>query len=237
MDTTRKHVAIVLAGGSGTRMGSECPKQFLRLGGRTVLGHAVTAFVRHPAIDEIVVVAPVDRIDEVRQMAADEGWTKVTHIVPGGRERHESTLAALRLYAGADVNLLFHDAARPLVGADIITRVIDALREAEAVGTAVPVVDTIVETTDGCATGFPRRDILRRMQTPQGFRREILERAYQHALADPAFHTTDDCGVVWKYLPGTAIRLVEGDERNMKLTYPGDLLLLERYLSGEETNS
>lgn len=214
-------------------MGGGCPKQFLRLGGRTVLAHAVAAFDGHQAIDEITIVVPADRADEVSRMAVDEHWTKVAHVVPGGRERHESTLSALRLYAGAEANLLFHDAARPLVSASIISRVVEALREAEAVGTAVPVVDTIVETADGCATAFPRRDALRRMQTPQGFRREILERAYRYALADPSFHATDDCGVVWKYLPGTAIRLVEGDERNMKLTYPGDLLRLEGFLNGE----
>lgn len=230
MQPTRKRIAVVLAAGSGRRMGGETPKQFLPLGGRTVLEHAVEAFTHHPAIDEVIIVGPAEHLTDIRRMAERNAWLKVSHIVPGGRERHESTLAALHLYEDTDVDLLFHDAARPLVSASVITRVAEALLEHEVVATALPVVDTIIESTDGRVTAYPDRSALRRMQTPQGFRRSVLRHAYALALADPSFRTTDDCGVVFRYLPGTPVHLVDGDERNMKLSYPEDIPLLERFL-------
>lgn len=226
----RKRIAVVLAAGSGRRMGCETPKQFLPLGGHTVLEHAVEAFTDHPDIDEVVIVGPAEHLANIRRMAERNAWLKVTHIIAGGRERHESTLAALRLYEDTEADLLFHDAARPLVGADVITRVAEALLEHEVVATALPVVDTIIESNDGHVTAYPDRNALRRMQTPQGFRSSTLRRAYALALADQSFRTTDDCGVVFRYLPDTPIHLVDGDERNMKLTYPEDIPLLERFL-------
>jgi 2-C-methyl-D-erythritol 4-phosphate cytidylyltransferase len=104
------------------------------------------------------------------------------------------------------------------------------------VGVAVPASDTIVVVEDGVMTGMPRRDTLRRCQTPQGFRLSVIRKAHELALADPAFAdltATDDCGVVLRYLPDVPVAVVPGSERNIKITYPGDLSIAEVLLSAE----
>ena len=129
--------------------------------------------------------------------------------------------------------MLFHDAARPLVDQRIIADCVRALRTYEAVGVAVPTSDTIVIVDDDVMTSMPRRDRLRRCQTPQGFRLQVIRRAYELAQADPAFTdlaATDDCGVVLRYLPEVTIAVVPGSERNMKITYPDDLRVAESLL-------
>lgn len=228
---SRRNIAAILAGGSGRRMGGEKPKQLLLLAGRTVLERSVDAFESHPAIDEIVIVSHADYLTELSDMAVRNSWRKVTHIVPGGAERTDSTLAAMQTVTDDNANLLIHDAARPLVSASIISRVVTALEEHAAVGTALPVVDTIVVTDGARITSTLDRSTLRRMQTPQGFHIETLRTAYHRALADPKFQATDDCGVVLNYLPEVAVAWVEGEERNRKLTYPEDFPLFERELS------
>ncbi len=230
---TRKNIVAVLAGGSGRRMGGERPKQLLELAGRTVLEYSVEAFVRHPAIDEIIVVSHPDYLSEIQTMAERNVWLKVSRIVAGGSERYESSLAAIRAVGDDDANLLLHDAARPLVSAAVINRVVEALHDHVAVGTALPVTDTVVETADGRIVACPDRSCLRRMQTPQGFRLDVIRRAYEKALADPAFRATDDCSVVARYLPDLSVVLVEGEERNRKLTYPEDVPLFERDLTAD----
>lgn len=228
---SRRNIAAILAGGSGRRMGGEKPKQLLELAGRTVLERSVDAFDTHPDIDEVIIVSHPDYLTELTEMAARNGWKKVTHIVPGGAERYDSSLAAMQTVTDADANLLIHDAARPLVSAQVIRRVVTALQEHAAVGTALPVVDTLVTTDGSRILSTPDRSVFRRMQTPQGFHIETLRTAYLRALADPHFQATDDCGVVVNYLPEVAVVWVEGEERNRKLTYPEDLPLFERELT------
>ena len=129
---SRRNIAAILAGGSGRRMGGEKPKQLLELAGRTVLERSVDAFDTHPDIDEVIIVSHPDYLTELTEMAARNGWKKVTHIVPGGAERYDSSLAAMQTVTDADANLLIHDAARPLVSAQVIRRVVTALQEAPA---------------------------------------------------------------------------------------------------------
>ena len=133
--------------------------------------------------------------------------------------------------------MLFHDAARPLLDQRIICDCLRALATDRAIGVAVPSSDTIVEVSDGVVTGMPRRDALARCQTPQGFRLSVIRRAYQLADADPGFAqrpATDDCGIVLRYLPEVAVRIVPGSERNIKITYPADLALAETLLRAGE---
>ncbi|MCF0183371.1 MAG: 2-C-methyl-D-erythritol 4-phosphate cytidylyltransferase [Bacteroidaceae bacterium] len=220
-----KHIAIILAAGSGTRLGGDKPKQFLEVGGKTILEHTVGAFARHDGIDEIAVVTRADYVDEVRRLTAR--CTKVRHVVEGGKERYHSTLAALNLYTDDDDILLFHDCVRPLVSQRIIGDCIEALRTHAAIGVGVPATDTIWQTTaDHCIAAIPPRATLVNAQTPQGFRRSVIRRAYDLALADPSFVSTDDCGVVRRYLPDTPIHIVAGEPTNIKITYKADLLLL-----------
>ncbi len=224
-----RNIAIVLAGGTGSRMGADIPKQFLKFAGRTVLEHSVEAFEHHPDIDEVAIVLHPDYHAEVRQLAERRGWKKVVRLVESGRERSDSSLHAIEAFAGEEeVNLVFHDAARPLVSAAVVSRVCEALKEHEAVGVGVPSVDTVMELKEGFLSRVPDRSNVQRMQTPQAFRLSLIREAYRRALADPAFRATDDCGVVLRYCPDTPIYIVAGEEENLKLTYAADLPQLER---------
>lgn len=228
------NVAVLLAGGSGRRMGGPAPKQFLEVAGKTILEHSIAAFSSNDGIDEIVVVSHADYLEQVATIAAP--YPKVKHVVPGGKERYDSSLAAIRLYAELpnrhEVNLLIHDAVRCLVSQRIITDCIEALKTHSAVDVAVPCTDTIIEVNEqNQIVHITPRSALRNVQTPQGFSLDTIAKAYEIGLRDPGFITTDDAGVVHRYLPDTAIQVVEGESSNMKITYPEDLVLAEKILS------
>lgn len=228
------NVAVILAGGAGHRFGGEEPKQFLQVGGMSILERSVWAFESHPAIDEIALVVHPDYMAEVTEMVSANAWQKVAHLLPGGRERYESSLAAIRAYEHARArNLLFHDAARPLVSVRIITDVVAALQNHEAVDVAVPVTDTILQTDgDGkIIKSVPDRNTLRASQTPQAFRLPVIQEAYRRALSSGPLATTDDCGVVLRFMPEIPIFLVPGDEANFKVTYPSDVTRLKQFLA------
>lgn len=228
------NVAIILASGSGTRFGADRPKQFLDIAGRTVLEHTIAAFQRHAGIDEIAVVTRPEYIEEVSTMAERDGFVKVRRVLTGGRERYFSTLAALEAYTDGDDCLLIHDGVRPLVTQRIIGDCLAALRLYDAVDVAVPTTDTIIEVDDGGhIVRTPPRSALRNVQTPQCFRRRVLAEAFRLALQDAAFQPTDDCSVVCRYLPSVRVKVVEGDTRNIKITYPQDLETARRVLAAE----
>ena len=230
----RPNVAVVLAGGRGSRLGAERPKQYLTLGGRMVIEHAVEAFGRAPGIDEIIIVAAGEYHDTLRRQARLRPWPKVKAVIAGGAERSDSSLAAIAACRGRAVNLLFHDAARPLVTQAVIARVCRALERHRAVCTVMPAVDTIATVAGGRIAAIPPRGQMAHVQTPQGFRLEDIERAYALAKADPDFRATDDCGVLLRYLPEAEVTCVEGDARNMKLTFADDLERLEAWLGKPE---
>jgi len=229
-----KNIAIILAGGVGSRLGYEKPKQFLMVGGRMVIEHTVEAFERHEGIDEIAVVMNPSHIEEMEEIVKRNGWKKVKHVLKGGAERYYSTLAAIEAYNSSDdVNMLFHDAVRPCVSREVIDRVLEALKEHEAVNVGVAATDTIMEVDANgeYITGIPKRKMLRRVQTPQGFRLSVIKEAYKRGLQDPAMESTDDCGMVLKYMPEIPIYVVEGEERNVKLTYKEDIFNIEKLLT------
>ena len=226
-------VAVVLAGGIGQRFGGDRPKQMQILAGRTLIEHSVAAFEQAPGVDTIMIVMPPGLADPARQQFTADGHPKVTAVIEGGAARTDSTRCAIAALGEDECNVLFHDAARPLLDQRIIADCVSALATDRAIGVAVPSSDTIVEVADGVVTGMPRRDTLARCQTPQGFRLSVIRRAYELADADPSFPqrpATDDCGVVLRYLPDVPVRLVEGSERNIKITYPGDLEVAETLL-------
>jgi 2-C-methyl-D-erythritol 4-phosphate cytidylyltransferase len=226
-------VAVVLAGGIGQRFGGDRPKQMQVLAGRTLIEHSVAAFEQAPGVDAITIVMPAGLADPARQQFTATRHPKVTTVIQGGATRTDSTRCAIAALGEDECNVLFHDAARPLLDQRIIADCVSALATDRAIGVAVPSSDTIVEVADGVVTGMPRRDTLARCQTPQGFRLSVIRRAYELADADPSFPqrpATDDCGVVLRYLPDVPVRLVEGSERNIKITYPGDLQVAETLL-------
>ena len=233
-----KNIAIILAGGIGARVGRGVPKQLLPLAdGRSVLEHAVSAFEQSPYIQEICVVMHPEYIASAEQMLLANAWQKVRHIIPGGKERWESSVQAIRQlgYQESDeeANLLLHDAARPFVSQEIIARVCEALEEHEAVAVAVPSTDTVYEMADGKIVCIPARSTIMRAQTPQAFRLELIAEAYTKALgadicdtqACAAAHlpATDDCGIVHEHMPEVPIHIVLGEEQNKKITFKEDI--------------
>lgn len=221
-----RNVAVILAGGSGHRFAASQPKQFLPVKGKMLLEYSLETFVSHPAIDEVVVVAHPDYLDTIRNLCSQNSWLKVKQVLPGGQERYQSSLAAIDgCRSSNSCNLIFHDAARPLVSAQIITDVSEALRNHEAVNVAVPVVDTILETDEsGCyVRNIPARQSLRATQTPQAFRFSVISEAYRRAMEAGPLQTTDDCGVVLRFMPEIPVFIVSGESRNFKVTYPEDL--------------
>ena len=234
------NIAVILAGGIGARVGGNTPKQLLPLAdGRSVLEHAVSAFEQSPCIDEVCIVMHPDYIMHAEQMLLANAWQKVRHIIPGGKERWESSVQAIRLLGerreaiGDEVNLLLHDAARPFVSQEIIARVCEALKEHEAVTVAIPSTDTVYEMVDGKVARIPQRSTIMRAQTPQAFRLELITEAYTKALgvdslsaeACAACHlpATDDCGIVHEHMPEVPIYIVEGEEQNKKITFKEDI--------------
>lgn len=190
------NIAVILAGGIGARVGGTLPKQLLPLAdGRSVLEHAVSAFEQADCIDEVCIVMHPDYIMHAEQMLLANAWQKVRHIIPGGKERWESSVNAIRQVRGEEnncqlpiancpntTNLLLHDAARPFVSQEIIANVCEALKEHEAVVVAVPSTDTVYEMKGGKVARIPNRATIMRAQTPQAFRLPLIAEAYSKAL-------------------------------------------------------
>ena len=226
-----RNIAVILAGGVGSRMGYSTPKQFYKVAGKTVIEHTIDAFERNKNIDEIAVVMNPLCIDQMESIILRNRWKKVKRLLKGGSERYMSSLSAIEAYDGeGEVNLLFHDAVRPLVSQRIIDDVVASLEHHYAVDVAVPATDTIIKVSEdgGSISDIPRRQYLRRGQTPQAFRLSVIKEAYRRALQDKNLESTDDCGVVIKYLPDVRIAVVEGEESNMKLTYREDAFLMDK---------
>ena len=185
------NIAVILAGGIGARVGGNTPKQLLPLpDGHSVLEHAVNAFEQSPHIHEVCIVMHPDYIAYAEQMLIANAWQKVHHIIPGGKERWESSVNAIRAISHyplsitqKEINLLLHDAARPFVSQEIIARVCEALEEHEAVTVAIPSTDTVYEMADNKVARIPQRSTIMRAQTPQAFRLELIAEAYARALS------------------------------------------------------
>lgn len=211
---------IIVAGGSGTRFGAQLPKQFLPLCGKPVLMHAVAAFDSALANcdHDIVVALPHDHRDLWNDLCREHRFAVSHRVVDGGGTRYHSVknaLDTLALKAGDLVAV--HDAARPLVSAALITRVLDAARCCGAAIPAVPVTDTVRQLTDYGSVTLSR-ELLRAIQTPQAFEADLLRRAYDEPY-QPLF--TDDASVV--EAAGHPVTLVDGDPDNIKITHPADL--------------
>ena len=243
-----RNIAIILAGGTGSRMGGGMPKQLLTLAdGQTILEHSVAAFEQAECIDEIGIVMHLDYIACAEEMLLRNGWQKVAFIIAGGSERWESSVNAIQeieqriknkeqrigipilqaSYNHPITNILLHDAARPFVSQRIINDVCKALETHRAVTVAIPATDTMYSVseniTDKVVQDIPPRATLMCAQTPQAFRLEVIAEAYDRALQDPHLQATDDCGIVHRYLPEVPICIVQGDPANRKITYKEDI--------------
>lgn len=231
----KRNIAIILAGGVGSRLGMSTPKQFFKVAGKMVVEHTIDVFERNQYIDEIAIVSNPALVADFENIVLRNKWRKVKKILKGGAERYYSSLSAITAYQNEDANLIFHDAVRPLVSQRIIDDVVKALDTHRAVNVAVPSADTIIEVDGDFITNIPDRSRLRRGQTPQAFDRQLISDAYDKALKDPNFRTTDDCGVVRTYLPEEPIFVVRGEESNMKLTYREDTYMMDKLFQLKST--
>jgi 2-C-methyl-D-erythritol 4-phosphate cytidylyltransferase len=215
--------AIVPAAGRGVRLGPGGPKALRLLGGTTLLVHAVRALQAATLVSEVVVAAPPDAVDVVIALVGPG-----TEVVAGGDERTDSVRASLAVLHPSVEVVLVHDAARPLAPPALIDDVASAvIAGAPAVVPGLPVVDTIKEVdSTGRVVRTPPRDILRAVQTPQGFRRDVLARAHEQLGAT----VTDDAGLVEAL--GEPVLVIPGAADAFKITSPADMLLAERVLAG-----
>ena len=143
-----KNIAIILAGGSGSRFGRDLPKQFLKVAGKKVIEHTIDVFEHNELVDEIAVVTRPEFISDIEQMVVNNHYVKVRKILQGGKERYHSSLSAINAYTNDDDNLIFHDAVRPLVNDRIIDDCVKALEKYDAIDVAISVADTIIQVDE-----------------------------------------------------------------------------------------
>ncbi|MBA3530275.1 MAG: bifunctional cytidylyltransferase/SDR family oxidoreductase, partial [Propionibacteriaceae bacterium] len=228
--TKLRNVAVVLAGGTGTRVGLSIPKQLIKIAGKPIIEHTIAAMQQSPVIDEILVMMAPGYLDEIRAIVRNGDYGKVSQILEGAGTRNDTTAAALAALGEDECNVLLHDAVRPLVSQTIIAANVAALKDHQAVDTAIPSADTVIQVRSDAPqiSDVLPRHLLRRGQTPQSFRLSTIRAAYANAAKDPHFTATDDCTVVLRYLPQVPIAVVPGHERNMKVTEPIDVYIADK---------
>ncbi len=229
----KKDTAIIVAGGRGSRMGSDLPKQYMELKGRPVISYCLEAFEKS-FIDEVILVTAEDFIDYCwEEIVHKYAYRKVKKIVAGGRERYHSVQKGLLAAEGSDY-VYIHDAARPYLTQEMLAQLAEGVREYEAVSAAVPSKDTIKEADEeGMCVKALDRSRLWNIQTPQVFSYPLICRAFRNLSEEESAGITDDTMVVEKYA-GHRVKLVEGSYCNYKITTPEDLVIMEALLSERE---
>ena len=218
--------AVIVAAGSSQRMGSD--KLMMKLGEIPVLARTLKAFQSSPLVDEIVVVTRLDKLQEIADLCKEYGIDKVSRVIAGGKTRTESALAGVSEVSSSAKLIAIHDGARPLVTADVILRTVYAAAEYMAAAPAVPSVDTLKAVdAEGCIIGTVDRETTLRIQTPQIFRAELIKGALTKAV-EKGMTLTDDCAAA--EMMGVRAKTVLGDEDNIKITTPRDMLFAAEIL-------
>ena len=216
--------AVIVAAGSASRMGG-IDKVMATLGGEPMIVRTVRNFQNCDAVREIVVVTRADLIVPIMDLCS--GFDKVKAVVVGGESRQASVMAGLNALSGKVGLVAVHDGARPLVSWQVIDRTVRAAHTYGAAAPGIPVKDTIKTVKGSIVQSTPDRSNLRAIQTPQIFDKDILRAALRLAQKDQAV-VTDDCSAVERM--GMSVKIVEGDERNLKVTTPIDLKIAELLL-------
>jgi 2-C-methyl-D-erythritol 4-phosphate cytidylyltransferase len=226
------NVAIVVAAGQGTRIGGNQPKQFLELGGVPIIVHTLRRFEQCESINEIVLVLPAEATAGFVSLKKKFALDKVARVVAGGATRAQSVRCGLSTIREAEI-VAVHDGVRPFVTPPEIESVVQAAKKNGAAILVAPVNDTIKEVVDGCIARTLPRKSLRRALTPQGFRYDILKRAYEQLdeVAAEGIEVTDDSLLVERL--GVEIVAVEGTASNIKITEPADIVLAETIMRKE----
>jgi len=220
--------ALILAGGSGERMGLSIPKQFIKIGGKTVFEHIIQVFEKSEFIDDIIIVVNPNYRSFVEELILRNKFRKVSKILNGGSSRRESSFIGVMSIDNDEDLVLIHDAVRPFLNDNIIFSCVKALEEFDAVDVAIPSDDTIIKVNEkGLIEEIPDRNLLRRGQTPQGFKVGVIKKAHNMALENQQLEFTDDCGLIVRF--GLAdVYVVTGDRFNIKLTFPEDIYLADK---------
>ena len=211
--------ALIPAGGIGVRLGHRTPKQFLPLGGGSILGTTVRHFARHPAIGAVVVAAPAAHLERARRAVRDLDRGGIT-VVAGGSTRQESVWLALQAAPAEAAIVVVHDAVRPFITRGLIDAVVAAARDGGAAICALPIAETVKRVRDGRVETTVDRTDLWTVQTPQAFRIDLLREAHEKARRDGVVGT-DDAALVERL--GHPVAVVRGLEDNVKITTPADL--------------
>ena len=226
------NIAIIAAAGTGSRMASDRPKQFLQLAGTPIIFHTLKPFELCDSIQEVIVVLPASESAEFLAQAGKRGLRKLARVVPGGATRADSVKRGLMAIRAATAEIVaVHDGVRPFVTVEEIENTIEAARVNGAAILATAVTDTIKLVTEGTAektiVKTLARQNLRQALTPQCFRYDVLRQAYEHAdVNDPSL--TDESSLVERL--GHPVAIVEGSPENIKITTPRDLLIAETFL-------
>jgi len=224
-----KNVAIVMAAGQGTRVGGQLPKQFISVRGKMLVEYSLSTFQQHPLMDEILMVVPAG-FELEKAVYLKNKYAKLSEIVTGGAERFQSSWAAVQRFVNRpDDVLLLHDAARPLLPARVIDDLVSVLQSKCAAVTALPATDTILQVSaQQILEKTLKRSELYYAQTPQAFKAALLCDCFSQMELDAAFRPTDESGLVSHFHPEIPIHIVEGDPLNFKVTFPEDVLRVER---------
>lgn len=226
------NTAIIVAAGIGTRFGGDTPKQFVKLAGRPILSRSIEKFDLCDEIDSIIVVAASEFVEQTRELVEEAKFSKPVEIVAGGATRSRSTASGLSAVNGDDGVVLVHDAARPLVSVEDIRSVIEAAAKSGAACLASPVADTIKRVANGEIRETIDRSSLMSAQTPQGFRVELLRRAF--ATVADVDNATDECTLVESL--GERVSIVTATSPNMKITTQDDVRIAEALLRDDRTS-
>ena len=228
------NIAIIAAAGTGSRMASDRPKQFLQLAGTPIIFHTLKPFELCESIQEVIVVLPPEESPAFLAQAGKHGLRKLARVVPGGATRADSVKRGLMAIRSATAEIVaVHDGVRPFVTVEEIDNTIAAAQRDGAAILATPVTDTIkLVESDAVVKTLERRN-LRQALTPQCFRYELLRKAYEQAdVNDPSL--TDESALVERL--GQKVTIVEGSARNIKITTPRDLSIAETFLSTDYTD-
>ncbi len=220
-----KNYGIILASGSGNRYGSDIPKQFVKIAGKTVFEHTVEIFEAAKDIDEIIVVITPEYRHFGEELILKNSYKKVTRLLNGGATRKESSSIGINSIEDEEANVIIHDCARPFLSQRIIADCVKALEKYNAVDVAIPSADTIIKVKEDIIESVPDRKYLKRGQTPQCFKLSTIKKAHELSKNDGNF--TDDCGLIIKYNL-CDVYVVEGEGENIKITYPEDIFMADR---------
>lgn len=232
---SKKITAIVLAGGKGSRMNCNTPKQYLDILGKPILYYSLQAFEKS-RVDEIILVTGVGEQEFCRKEIVEKyQFKKVVHIVEGGKERYHSVYHGLKKIENADY-VMIHDGARPLVSVEIINRAIDEVLQNGACVVGMPVKDTIQLVADGnVIESTPMRSKVWMAQTPQCFAYGLISTSYTTAIENQDATITDDAMVAQKY-GGATVKMIEGHYENIKVTTPEDIVVAECFFKLRQKN-